>query len=314
MVCMRQHCSNLPITKAASLYIMIASSIFFSQSVFASLQKANDACAYACIDWTLGSSQMNKAEEKFKSRTGEQVHFGVGTFMGEGDDVGTDKHLGKCYRLVFKNNQTDIIAQVVNTGYDMTHPNQFDIQMGAGGMGAFNACAGDSNISMYAGEKSVWGLQYGGIQNENDCNLLPQYPIIQSDSYASNNLRELCHFGFIQSYRGENGLNYKFEYVPERVKCPLELTEITGFYRKDDPASYSLKNFKPCNMGDQYSIACSLTRMMDCAKPTAAWTEHVNQLDISGPVPACKRDGYSRLPDPAIPSAASSQCQKGQNR
>tara|TARA_B100000949_G_scaffold152839_1_gene134288 strand:- start:134 stop:1231 length:1098 start_codon:yes stop_codon:yes gene_type:complete len=292
------------------LLIAMVFLFLFTQNAIAT-ESGNNACAYACMDWTLGSLQMKNAEQRFKTNTGQDVHFGVGTFMGEGDEVGTDKHLGSCFRLVFRDGQKDIIAQVVNTGYDMTNPNQFDIQMGAGGMGAFNACAGDADISMYPGGKAPWGLVYGGVQNEVDCSNLPEYPVVASDSQTSNNLQTLCKYGFDNTYRGENGRNYKFKYVPERVKCPQELTELTGFYRKDDPSSYDMKLYTPCELGDEYSIACAMTRMMDCAKPTAAWTDHVKQLNISGPVPACQRDGYTRWDKATVPSAASPQCTSG---
>lgn len=285
--------------------------ILFNFSIAHAQPEQNNSCAYACMDWTLGSVQMQKAEKAFKSRTGVDVHFGVGTFMGQGDKVGTDKHLGACFRLTFYNGQKDIIAQAVNTGYDMSHPNQFDLQMGAGGMGAFNACAGDASLSMFSGSKSVWGIVYGGIQNEVNCQKLPEYPIVISEHQKSNNLHSLCKYGFTHSYRGENGLNYKFKYVPERVKCPKELTTLTGFYRKDDPIGYDLKAEKPCNIGDQNSISCAMTRMMDCAKPTAAWNDHVKDLKISGPALACKRDGYTRWQDANAPSAASAQCSSG---
>lgn len=290
-------------------FILLLLSVYWN-NIYADSTE-NSLCAYACMDWTLGSKQLQNAENKFKTRTGKDVFFGVGTFMGEGDEVGTDKHLGSCFLLTFNDGQKDIIAQVVNTGYDMTNPNQFDLQMGAGGMGAFNACAGDADISMFSGDKSVWGLVYGGVQNSADCLKLPEYPVIESSQQASNNLRELCQYGFSNKYRADNGGNYKFKFVPERVKCPKELTDLTGFYRKDDPDNYDLRASEPCNLGDEYSISCAMTRMMDCAKPTAAWGDHVKQLNISGPLPACKRDGYTRWHNTNTPSAASSQCTSG---
>lgn len=289
-----------------SLSLLVFFGLFSQNTCFA--QPNNNACAYACMDWTLGSAQMKKAEQDFKSRTGKDVHFGVGTFMGEGDAIGTDKHLGACFRLVFTEGQKDIIAQALNTGYDMNHPNQFDIQMGVGGMGAFNACVGDIGISMFPGAKSPWGLTYGGVQNVMDCKNVPEYPSIESAHNKSNSLKKLCEYGFKHRYRGENGENYKFKFVPERVQCPEELTKLSGFKRNDDPSTYELQLYKPCTLGDKNSIACAMTRMMDCAKPTAAWKENVKNLNISGPSQACLRDGYTRHTNPNAPSATSSQC------
>ena len=68
--------------------------------------------------------------------------------------------LGACYRLVVRATdcsdrlggaalERDIIAQSVNTGFDVSNI-QFDLQMGNGGTGAFNNCAGD-DWSMFPG-------------------------------------------------------------------------------------------------------------------------------------------------------------------
>ena len=69
--------------------------------------------------------------------------------------------LGACYRLQVRATdcsdrlggaalERDIIAQSVNTGFDVSNI-QFDLQMGNGGTGAFNNCAGD-DWSMYPGQ------------------------------------------------------------------------------------------------------------------------------------------------------------------
>ena len=90
---------------------------------------------------------------------GESVWFGVGTF---GTSVDSMQGLGACYRMVVRATdcsdrlggtalQRDIIAQSVNTGFDVSNI-QFDLQMGNGGTGAFNNCAGDS-WSMFPGER-----------------------------------------------------------------------------------------------------------------------------------------------------------------
>lgn len=292
------------------LCLFIISSLFSYNSC--ADEPKNNACAYACLDWTLGSAQMQQAEEAFKARTGQDVHFGVGTLMAEGDEVGTNKHLGRCFRLTFMDGQKDIIAQAVNTGYDMSNPNQFDIQMGAGGMGAFNACAGEANTSMYPGSKSVWGAIYGGIQNEEECSNLPPYPAVVSTNSSVNNLQLLCQYGFINKYRGADGQNFKFKYVPEEVKCPQELIQISGFSLKSGgPSGYEITHFVPCTIGDKDSIACAMTRMMDCAKPTAGWNENIKNLGLTGPIKVCQRDGYTSQENENAPSAASAQCQSG---
>ena len=85
----------------------------------------------------------------------------MGTF---GTSVDPMQGLGACYRLVVRATdctdrlggtklERDIIAQSVNTGFDVSNI-QFDLQMGNGGTGAFNNCAGDS-WSMFPGQVRV---------------------------------------------------------------------------------------------------------------------------------------------------------------
>ena len=58
--------------------------------------------------------------------------------------------------------ERNVIAQSINTGHDVANI-QFDLQMGNGGTGAFNNCAGQS-WSMFPGpfDEAIWGAQYGG--------------------------------------------------------------------------------------------------------------------------------------------------------
>merc|ERR1712066_1063828 len=101
------------------------------------------------MDWTFGSKTMQAQEGKFASRTGDEVFFGVGSFGSDDPQKG----LGSCVRLQVEGVQRDIIAQSINTGSDVSG-NQFDLQVGDGGAGLFNACAGGSSPgknSMFSG-------------------------------------------------------------------------------------------------------------------------------------------------------------------
>merc|ERR1711907_799419 len=73
-----------------------------------------------------------------------------------------------CVRLTVEGVARDIIAQSINTGSDVSG-NQFDLQVGDGGAGLFNACAGGTSPgknSMFSGSKDAWGHQYGGVGNQ----------------------------------------------------------------------------------------------------------------------------------------------------
>lgn len=122
--------------------------------------------AFACMDWTFGSTSMRAAESSFLARTGNDVYFGVGTY-GTSDDV--QRGLGACYRMQVEGISKDLIVQSVNTGSDVAGA-QFDLQVGDGGAGAFDTCAGGSNPgvnSMYPGtyDSSNWGRIYGGVDH-----------------------------------------------------------------------------------------------------------------------------------------------------
>jgi hypothetical protein len=135
------------------------------------------------------------------------VWFGVGTFGTDNDPM---LGLGNCYRLKVRDTacgnlesglllDREIIAQSINTGHDVANI-QFDLQVGNGGTGAYNNCAGNS-WSMYPGpaDESVWGNQYGGCDYRDNsegtpsCDSLPLFP--QDDTMMIVNgetLPDLC--------------------------------------------------------------------------------------------------------------------------
>merc|ERR1712059_109980 len=125
----------------------------------------SDGGVFACMDWTFGSKKIIRQEDTFRARTGEDVWFGVGTFGTQDDAM---QGLGACYRMVIRETncldrmagrelEKHVIAQSVNTGHDVSNI-QFDLQIGNGGTGAFNNCAG-SSWSMFPGpfDESTWG-------------------------------------------------------------------------------------------------------------------------------------------------------------
>jgi len=262
--------------------------------------------AYACMDWTFGSSAMRAAE----AAHGGETFFGVGTFGISSDP---QRGLGACYRLKVAGVGKDIIAQSINTGTDVAG-NQFDLMMGAGGVGSFNNCAGGSN-SMFAGSKEVWGCQYGGIDSSAECKNLPAHP---REHAAGDSLRQLCEYSFSKRVRlsGEGLPAGKCKYNPTlldvgRVPCPSALVELTQMQRSDEPSSYQrVQGFpnsdKECLSFDpaahdyepaKISAYC-LTRMMDCRKPSGGWTSNVKEeLMVPGKrvVQPCTEDGYTRI-------------------
>jgi len=254
--------------------------------------------AFACMDWTFGSSAMLAAEASYNCRSKEApVYFGVGTYgvAYREDRMGG---LGMCLRMRIKGVGRDVIAQSINTGHDVAG-SQFDLQIGAGGVGLFNTCAGD-NSSMYPGSKKPWGRQYGGVQRKADCADLPQYPRNSAPMKAAgDNLAELCRYAFDKGVYGNPSI-----LSIGRVACPAELVNLTQFRRSDEPAEGAphprrLLASHECRLGEPGATAdYCLTRMMDCRKPSGAIKDNIIQdLVVAGRrlVQPCTADGYTRI-------------------
>lgn len=257
--------------------------------------------AFACMDWTFGSASMRAAEAKYNSRAKDNVYFGVGTYGSSGDPI---RGLGNCYRMSIEGVDKPIIAQSVNTGSDVAG-NQFDLQIGAGGAGAFNTCAGSAS-SMYPGTVDQWGRIYGGWDNRADCAKLPKYPKNSTAMVShGDDLITLCQYGFDKKVRHEGGANPTILDL-KRVRCPPELVEFTWFQRSDDPPTgeeVPVKGFESGRGGAAPvcappNLAYCLTRMMDCRKPSGAFKDNVRaDLTVAGRrlVQVCAADGYARF-------------------
>lgn len=286
---------------------------------------APDGKAYACMDWTFGSQKMQRQEKKFEERTGNKVWFGVGTF-GTEDDVMMG--LGACYRLHVQDTNCDdayggeplereIIAQAINTGHDVSNI-QFDLQVGNGGTGAFNSCAG-SSTSIFPGpfDESVWGAQYGGCnyrdssEGSPSCDSLPPYTQERTEmESAGDNLIDLCKYSF--DNRARKGAANPTITDMARVECPEELVEMTQLKRIDDPNTYEIleenrpkeyqngANVGPCQCSCEEYQGCKycMTRMMDCRKPSGGWITNLDESLLEEGlkvVQFCTQDGYTRI-------------------
>jgi len=270
---------------------------------------ADGDMAFACMDWTFGSTAMRSAEATFKERTGEDVYFGVGTF-GTSDDV--QRGLGACYRLKIGNEGDgtgkDLLLQSINTGSDVSGF-QFDLQVGDGGAGAFNTCAGGTSPghdTMYPGPYSAdtWGRQYGGADTREQCKNLPAFPATSEPMKdAGDDLVSLCEWSFDHGVRGANGENPSILSIG-RVECPTELTHFTQMRRTDDPIGFDCGD--SCHVAEHEcelnsggtSLEWCLTRMMDCRKPSGGFIDNVkDELMVQGHkiVQPCTSDGYTRI-------------------
>jgi hypothetical protein len=251
--------------------------------------------AYACMDWTFGSKTLLAAEAAF----GSSVYFGVGSF-GSSDQMAG---LGACFRMKVQGVDKDLIVQSINTGSDV-QGNQFDLQVGDGGFGANNKCAGTST-SMYPGGTAAWGNMYGGVETRAQCSGLPPYPTISDPmKTAGDNLVQLCQYSFDKKVRLETNPSNPTILDMARVKCPDAIVELTQIQRSDDPPNYtgpSLPGFPNTNTTCQHNswdLSYCLTRMMDCCKPSGSWITNIKaNLVVARKkvVQMCTSDGYTRI-------------------
>lgn len=234
--------------------------------------------SYQCIDWSVGSILNQERESSFYNSTGQRVYFGVGSY---GND---QTRAGKCYRITASGIDRDLIVQVVNQGGDVPDGN-FDLQMGDGGFGAWNACTNSgTSVPQFDGSSSQWGNEYGGWYTRDGCYNLPQWP--HCNSSGADNLQTLCLWSFDRGFRNGNPTISKMC----EVKCPSQLVAATGVHRSDE-----ISSVYTCTTG--IVGGGSLTRMMDCAKPSYGWPGNLKGSTYPGyeVVVPCRRDGYTRI-------------------
>ena len=183
----------------------------------------------------------------------------------------------------------------VNTGSDV-EPTQFDVQTGDGGVGIFNGCVAPivtgfpavyngtvnwpSDTTYY---NDPWGFQYGGVNDASECAALPPLPLVATSLRpAGETLVTLCQAGFTYGVRLNGGGNPTITSAV-RVPCPASLVALTNLQRTDESTSETV-------------ASGTLTRMLDCCKPSAGWSDNVDFASPTYPaLRPCTSDGYTRI-------------------
>lgn len=107
-----------------------------------------------------------------------------------------------------------MIVQTTNTGGDLGQ-NHFDILIPGGGVGLFDGCT-----PQYG--RPLPGKQYGGVSSRSECD----------SSSMPQALKAGCQWRF-DWFKGADNPDMTFE----QVKCPTQLTGISGCTRSDDGSS-----------------------------------------------------------------------------
>jgi hypothetical protein len=186
----------------------------------------------------------------------------------------------------------------------------FDIFMGAGGYGAFNACYKDpsfgstSKFNEFIYDSFPYQNPGGGgisfLRYEKQCrkNWPPTVDDVQS-SACQDTIKKLCDQALvkasaqitedtrrscIQTNKVESLYHQNWQIMAKRVRCPENLTRVTGCRLKEDKLPLPLPNVQtPADATNSgFSSGYTTTTMQDCCKPTCAWADNI----IQGKLPA----------------------------
>ena len=211
---------------------------------------------------------------------------------------------------------TPLIVQTFDTGIDCTPPDndtggQFDIYLGAGGLGANVGCAGPSSDKQtygggfYGGNLDDWpdiqaGHRNGGVTRIDMCDKISTVPglrINDADWNGEKNwgkeMINACKFAMgndvknpTNPYHGNWAVRYK------EVECPEGLTKVTGLRLKDPSLGYNKQTLsKPSvdlvkSSGREGSTADGFpgftSSMMDCCKPSCSQADIIDDIKTTG--------------------------------
>ena len=232
-------------------------------------------------------------------------------------DSGLPNSCCQCYQLVFDKPTyltnsvltppKPLIVQSANT--QASGALGFDVFMGAGGLGVFNACNAGLNLgqsygySQYLTYPSVGQAFSGGVKPGPDslkCNdasnnltdALIAAPACQqkitdacnqitaSNATSQQETRASC----IQSNQATSYYHENWNVYAKRVACPTHLTQVTGC----KPSQSGLAAPSPDVQTATQAAAAGFrsgyhtTTMQDCCMPTCAWSNNVNVSTLDG--------------------------------
>lgn len=277
---------------------------------------------FACPRYMLFADEMQKAAQDDAARYGWSTsgeapfEYAVVGHDTDSDPNGVDDP-GKspccqCYQLVFYEPEQQVkdqttmqptvplpkplIVQVFNTG---ATTKTFDVYLGHGGLGAFNACSPDSPPNQYTsypldgqpnggGIKAVgeWGngsackdqynLVTAATLGSAECQARVEAACNQIES-ATSWITEVTRRSCIESNKPSSLYHMNWKVYAKRVKCPVGLTEVTGCKLIEELPEPDPNVLDPsaAQADPSFKTGYSTTTMQDCCKPTCAWSDKV---------------------------------------
>jgi len=213
----------------------------------------------------------------------------------------------QCYQLIPTASESQasalplpkpMIVQSFNTGASTT---TFDVFMGAGGIGANNACtsSGTGPGQQYTSYPD-YGQPFGGgisavAQFGNGTACKDQTSAVTPETLSSAAcqtliteaceeivaadaaITELTQHSCIQGNQPESLYHQNIQVLAKRVACPTALTRVTGCQLSDtaptiDPAILTAAQ---AQADGTFHSGYHTTTMQDCCKPTCAWSDNV---------------------------------------
>ncbi len=273
---------------------------------------------FACPRHMLFSTEMNRAvvDDGYEGA----FHYGI---VGHDPDpsnldAGLPNSCCQCYQLVFDvptyltastlTPPPPLVVQSANTA--ASGPTGFDVFMGAGGLGAFNACNADLGLassqgySMYTGYPRIGQAFSGGVkpgpdsvncadEHNNLSDALISDPSCQERIESACNeitaadpaLQEDTRQSCIQSNQADTYYHENWNVYAKRVACPTHLMEVTGCklppepgLPQPDPSVQTAAQAAAAGFRSGYHT----TTMQDCCMPTCAWSNNVQVETVDG--------------------------------
>jgi len=189
-----------------------------------------------CTGGRAATCQNNKP---FKASETLSMGFAAAAVSG-GHGLTGDANCGQCFELRFTDQVHKdgggwpwggadpsvvgkrMVVQVTNIGYDVSGDHSFDIMIPGAGQGAFsNGCS--AQFQGFSTGDFDCDTRYGGCTERSGCDRLPA------------ELQDACRWRYDWYHWLENKGKTNNPYVDfRRVRCPTQLTELSGSVAEDD--------------------------------------------------------------------------------
>jgi hypothetical protein len=239
-------------------------------------------------------------------------NYGV---VGHDPDVGGVDNLQssccQCYQIIYVKPEPSspqppdlpypksIVVQSFNTA--ASGPKGFDLFMGAGGYGAFNSCykdaafgnttkfnefiydkfpyqnPGSGGISFLRYQECIkgWPPTVDGVLSSACQDIIKQMcdqALVNSSAQITEDTRRSC----IETNQLASLYHQNWDVMVKRVRCPENLTRVTGCRLKEENLSLPLPKVQTpadAKTNGAFKDGYHTTTMQDCCKPTCAWAD-----------------------------------------